>query len=365
VVERYRGKADEKIKSTGGAYFGSKEVDFIPSGCTLLDCVVGDGSQGAWPLGRIVNIVGDKAVGKTLLAIEAAANFAVQYPRGKIWYREAEAAFDVSYAKDLGLPVDRVDFGPDGPGMSWSTIEDVFEDLEQCLMQSERTTEQLAKKLREKNKKLDERDAYKAALRQTPPGLYIIDSLDALSSEQEIGRDIRKGSYNLDKQKILGELFRTMVRRLKKARVCIIFISQIRARIGAMIRGKKYTRSGGKAMDFYASSVIYLSHLGNITRAIKGVVRATGVRIKAKCEKNKITLPFRECEFVIRFGYGIDDELASLEWLKAVNKLKEAGFDKMPADLEDVDAAALKEDVVRFWYDIERGFKPTHGKYAA
>lgn len=341
-------------------YFGSKEISFIHSGCTLLDCVVG----GGWPLGRIVNIVGDKAVGKTLLAIEACANFAQQYPKGKIWYREAEAAFDVSYAKDLGLPVDMVDFGPDGPGNSWATIEDVFEDLEKCLAGVEKSVELAAKKLRERSKKLTEKDAYKQALKSAPPGLYIVDSLDALSSEKEMERDIREGSYNLEKQKMMGELFRTLIRRLKRANVCVIFISQIRDRIGAMIRGKKYTRSGGKAMDFYASIVIYLSHLGNMTRTIKGVKRVTAARVKAKCEKNKITMPFRECEFIIRFGYGIDDEAASLDWLKTVNKLKAAGFTDIPDDLDTVDAPQLRDDVIGIWYDIEQGFKPARPKYA-
>lgn len=370
MVARYSAKAKAEAGETPprtNVYFSNKEVTFIRSGCTLLDCVVG----GGWPLGRIVNIVGDKSTGKTLLAIEACANFVQQYPKGRIWYREAEAAFDISYAKSLGLPVDKVDFSPDGPGNSWSTIEDVFEDLQACLASVEKVTEIAAKKLREKNKRLSEKDAYKAALKTSPPGLYIIDSLDALSSDKEVQRDIREGSYNLEKQKMMGELFRTLIRRLKKARVCVIIISQIRDRIGAMIRGKKYTRSGGKAMDFYASVVIYLSDLGKLSRTIRGVKRMTAVKIKAKCDKNKITMPFRECEFMIRFGYGVDDEAASLDWLAEVNKLKDAGFvdaqgaAKMPDDLDTVNSEKLREDTIRVWFEIEEGFKPPRAKYAA
>lgn len=350
-------------------YFGAKEVDFVRSGCTLLDCVASGGGKGGWPLGRIVNLVGDKSTGKTLLAIEACANFAAQYPKGQIWYREAEAAFDVSYAKDLGLPVEMIDFGPDGPGNSWSTIEDVFEDLQKCLASVEKTTDVLAKKLREKDKKLTDKEARSRALRSTPPGLYIIDSLDALSSAKEVDRDIREGSYNLEKQKLMGELFRTLVRRLSKARVCVIIISQIRDKIGAMIRGAKYTRSGGKALDFYASLVIYLSDLGKLYRTIRGVKRTTAVKIKAKCNKNKISMPFRECQFTILFGYGIDDEAASVDWLKEVNRLKDAGFVDAkgaaaePDDLDKVDSVKLREDVVRVWQDIEAGFRPTKSKY--
>ena len=362
MAERYRPKELKLAAET--VYFGSKpKLDFIKSGCTLLDCVVSGGY--GWPLGRIVNVVGDKAVGKTLLAIEACANFAVQYPKGRIWYREAEAAFDLNYAKALGLPAERVDFGPEGPGFSWDTAEDIFEDLQNCISQSEKLTLALAKKLREKNKKLDEKEAYAAALKQTPPGLYIVDSLDALSSDSEIDRDIREGTYGTGKAKVLSELFRALSRRLKRARICLIIISQIRDRIGAMIRGQKYSRAGGKALDFYASVIIYLSHLGNKTRTISGVKRVTAAEVKAKCTKNKIVMPFRECRFIIRFGYGVDDEEASLEWLEEVKKLKAAGFAKVPDNLDDVDAPKLREDVQRIWAEIEKGFVPTKGKYAA
>lgn len=369
MVARVKAKVEAGVElppPRTNVYFGTKDIEFIRTGCTLLDCVVG----GGWPLGRIINIVGDKSTGKTLLAIEACANFVLQYPKGQIWYREAEAAFDIPYAKSLGLPVDKVDFGPDGPGNSWSTVEDVFEDLQKCLASVEKDVAVAAKKLREKNKRLSDKDAHKLAFKSSPPGLYIIDSLDALSSASEIDRDIREGSYNLGKQKMMGELFRTLIRRLKKARVCVIFISQIRDRIGAMIKGVKYTRSGGKALDFYASIVIYLSDLGKLSRTIKGVKRTTAVKIKAKCTKNKISMPYREALFTILFGYGVDDEAASVDWLKEVNRLKDAGFvdakgaAQEPADLDTVDVAKLREDTVRIWMDIEEGFKPPKAKYA-
>jgi len=108
-MKRYR-TIEPITERSGGDYFPpatARGLRFIPSGCVLLDCVLG----GGWPLGRIVNVVGDKAVGKTLLAIEAAANFVTVYPKGHIWYRQAEADFDEHYARRLGLPVDKIDFG--------------------------------------------------------------------------------------------------------------------------------------------------------------------------------------------------------------------------------------------------------------
>jgi recombination protein RecA len=368
LAERYRPSAEPKASAVETVYFGSKKLEFIPSGCTLLDCEVnGGGADGAWPLGRIVNIVGDRSTGKTLLAEEAMANFLRKYPQGKIWYRETEAAFDESYAQGLGLDTGKIDFGPDGSDTQWATIEDLIEDFRAQLDAFDEKVIARAKAIRElpKNKKMQVREATARALRESQPGLYIIDSLDAVTTEVEQKRDIRQGSYNLEKQKLLGEFFRTETRRIRRARICFIVVSQIRDRIGAMIKGKKYTRTGGKSLDFYASVVLYLSDLGKVYEQVKGIKRPVAIKIKAKCEKNKISMPFRECIFELRFGYGIDDEWASLEWLKETKMLKAAGFDDLPKSLKTVDSNKLREDVKRIWMEIEKGFTPPKGKYAA
>lgn len=324
--------------------FNLSQVRCIPTGCALLDCVLG----GGWARGRVVNIVGDKAVGKSLLAIEACANFHRQEPRGKIYYREAEAAFDESYAETLGLPEDAVDFGPEGIDTVWDTIEDIFEDLERCL------------------------DYCKA---HNVPGLYIVDSLDALSSRAELSRDIDKGTFGLEKQKMLGTLFRKLVRRVKKQDFCVIIVSQIRDKIGFVV-GDKHTRSGGKALDFYASQIVWLSHLGIINQTVKGVKRAVGVRIKAKCKKNKVGKPFRECEFTISFGFGVEDVLAGVDWLQSVKATGRLGLTsqkEIDAFLDAADAAEgaeleavrnkVREAVFAEWEQVEGRFAPKRRKY--
>lgn len=319
-------------------YFGKRQVQFIPSGCMLLDCVLG----GGWPLGRISNIVGDKAVGKTLLAIEAAANFHRLHPEGHIWYREAEAAFDTDYASTLGLPVEDVDFGD----QSWETIEDIFEDMSRCIKQAQKSDR---------------------------PGLYIVDSLDALSSRAEMDRDVEKGSFGLEKQKKLGELFRRHVRALHNTKICVLIISQIRDKIGAMF-GDKHTRSGGRALDFYASIILYLSHLQTVKQTVSNVKRATAVRIKAQAKKNKITLPFRDCEFTIRFGFGVDDLAASLQFLKETNRLSLIKFtgnikpyldesDELSPEAYQKRLDRVNKAVLKAWFEIEDRFKPARSKY--
>src|SRR3982750_4353951 len=107
----------------GGRYFAPQEpLVFIPTGCRLLDCVVG----GGWPLSRISNIVGDKSTGKTLLAIEATNSFIKKFPNAMPKYRGGEAAFDATYAAAIGMPVDNIDFGYD---RDVNTVEDFYEGL--------------------------------------------------------------------------------------------------------------------------------------------------------------------------------------------------------------------------------------------
>src|ERR1043166_4528068 len=231
----------------GSLYFPSSKHKFISTGCTGLDCILG----GGWCLGRVANIVGDKSVGKTLLAIEASANFARQYNKGHIWYREAEAAFDTPYAGNLGLPLDRVDFGPEGEDTVWQTIEDIWEDMRSCIKIASDTGE---------------------------PGLYIVDSLDAVGSRDSRGRDLEKGTYNMTKQKLLSEMFQEIAGDLKKTQIAMLIISQVRDKIG-FVMGEKHTRSGGKALDFYTSHVVWLAHIKRLVEQKGGIKRATGVRI--------------------------------------------------------------------------------------
>lgn len=304
------------------------------SGCTLLDCVLG----GGWAYSRVANIIGDTSTGKTLLAIEASANFAAENPDGKIVYVEAEAAFDEDYAESLGLPLDLVEF-PEG----MDTVEDVFEDLSRRFDSDERT-------------------------------LYIVDSLDALGDREEAKRAIDEGTMGMSKQKKISELFRRQIQKLKRSRVTLIIISQVRDAIGVAF-GVKLKRSGGRALDFYATHALWLAHLGQIIVQRKGVKRPIGVRLKASCKKNKIGPPFRQCEFPLIFGYGVEDVQAGLDWLIDVKRtgvleLTKEEAEKLARGLGKLDDTAYAEeqqsvrDAVRqVWAEIEHDFRPTRSKY--
>jgi recombination protein RecA len=337
-------KVREKLKEDTGSYFVSEKPNysFVSSGCAVLDCVLG----GGYPLGRMTNIVGDKSTSKTGLATEALINFMRRYPDGKPVYRDTEAAFDLDYAVAMGLKKDQVDLGdPEKPIITIEAFMREFDDY-------------LAERIKTKT-----------------PGMYVIDSLDALSDEDEMDRDIGKGSYGTQKAKTLSIFFRTTGYKIEQSKVLLLIVSQVRDNIGAMF-GEKYKRSGGHALDHHASQILWLSHVKTLKKTINKVDRPYGILVKAKAKKNKVGLPLRDAEFTFRFGYGIEDVEASVAWLKEVDRLKDADIAKgdvkeylsalegmSHADYEQ-ERIAIGKVVKQVWAEIETTFLPTRQKYA-
>lgn len=342
------------------SYFASgsakSELRFVSSGCSVLDEALG----GGYVLGRTVNIVGDKSAGKTLSAMEVCANFAMQFPDGWIRYGESEAAFDQPYAGALGIPLSRILFNDARKrkdketgkmlDVPLETVEDLYDDMLYYL------------------------DKFK----DVKQGLYIIDSLDALSDDAEMEADFNQASYGGAKPKAIGQLFRRLTQRLEEQGVLFIVVSQIRDKLNAGPFQETKTRSGGKALDFYATHIVWLAEIKKLKRTIGGIERIVGVDVKARVRKNKVGLPFRECEYPILFGYGIDDLTASVEWLVENKResllagfgMSKTGYSTLLSSLrnkggpEVADMRARLNAVIRTeWAKIETGFLPQSRKY--
>jgi recombination protein RecA len=280
-------------------YFSEEEiVEFVPSGSTLLDCALG----GGWARGRVCNIVGDKSTGKSLLAVQAIGHNLVAYPKSSNKYVDAEHVDVIEYFKQIGAPHKSVLFEEEV-----FTVEDFYNTLE--TFESEVTDEQ---------------------------SIYILDSLDALSNKAEMEAKITDGSYGMGLPKKMSELFRKLNARVAKKNILLMVVSQIRDNIVTFGHGPKFKRSGGHAMDFYASQVVWLETPKPIKRTIAGEERAIGVEINAYVDKNKVSLPWRECKMKIVFEMGVDDIWSNLEYLfkkEALNRVELLKGEKLETDV--------------------------------
>lgn len=262
------------------------------TGCTLLDLVIG-GAKNVFgiPAGRFINIVGDKSAGKTFLSNEILASAYHKYGSKKFkWvYDDCESGYSFDTESLYGFEI-----MPENPIHS-KTVEEAFCNISD----------------------------FAGKLKGDQFGIYVLDSLDGLTSQEQDERaDERlkafhaektfdKGTYGMGKQKYLSqEFFPQLCSIIEDKNVLVIIISQIRENID-MFSFEKYSRSGGKAMDFYAHSVIWLATAKYITKKDRKV----GVVVKAKTTKSKTPRPFRECFFSFLYDYGLDDIGSNVDYL--------------------------------------------------
>lgn len=311
---RRRCPTEDEEATVAGAYFASgsdkENIQFTSTGCALFDEALGGGPA----LGRVINIVGDKSSGKTLIAMEIMAQTLLRYPTAWCRYGEAEAAWDREYADALGIPTNKIILNEKDTRIE--TVEQWYDDLEKCLDQNK------------------------------GPGVYVLDSLDSISDDAEMEGDFNKASFGGAKPKAIGQLFRRLVGRLEEQGVLLIVISQLRDKLNVTF-GETKTRSGGRALDFYCTHIVWLAEIEKQYRTFLGQKRVTGIQVEAYVKKNKVGLAFRRARYPVLFGYGIDDLTASVEWLIDIGqekKLHALGMKKGASERAKTKAEARKKE---------------------
>src|SRR6187399_3047205 len=253
------------------------DIDVIPTGNILIDKALG---VGGFPRGRIVEIFGPESSGKTMLTLHAIAE--TQAAGGVAAFIDAEHAFDLRYARGIGI------------------------DLKKLLVAQPDCGEQAL-------------EIAEALTRSGAVDLIVIDSVAALVPKAEIEGDMGDAHMGLQ-ARLMSQALRKLTAIASKTHTTIIFINQLRQKIGVVF-GNPETTTGGNALKFYASVRLDVRRTG----PVKVSEESIGSRTRVKVVKNKMAPPFKEAEFDIRWGTGIDSSADLIDYAMCLGIVEKSG----------------------------------------
>jgi recombination protein RecA len=269
----------------------SEVNEWISTGSSMLDLAISNRPNGGLPVGRITEITGLEASGKSLVAAHVLAN--TQKKGGLAVYIDTENAISREFLTAIGVNLKDMLYVP------LDTIEDIFDAID-SIIESVRKTD--------KNKIVT----------------IVVDSVAGASTKIEMAADYDKDGYATSKALILSKAMRKITNFIGRERICMIFTNQLRTRMGVSF-GDQWTTSGGKAIAFHSSVRLRLKSVGQIKVSKDGRDEILGIKTRAQVIKNRMGPPLRMVDYDIYFESGIDDYGSWLEMLKSFNLVTQAG----------------------------------------
>jgi len=271
----------------------SEVSEWISTGSTMLDLAISNRPNGGLPVGRIIEITGLEASGKSLLAAHALAD--TQKKGGLAVYIDTENAISREFLEAIGINLKDMLYVP------LETVEDIFEAIESVIESIRKSS---------KNRLVT----------------IVVDSVAGASTKVEMSADYDKDGWATSKAIILSKAMRKITNFVGRERICLIFTNQLRTRLGVTF-GDQWTTSGGKAIAFHSSVRLRLKSVGQIklAKSADKPEAVVGITTRAQVVKNRMGPPLRTVDYDIYFDSGIDDYGSWLTLMKNYGLVDQAG----------------------------------------
>ena len=269
----------------------SNVKEWISSGCDSLDLAISNRPNGGFPVGRITEITGLEASGKSLLAAHTLAE--TQKKGGLAVYIDTESATSSEFLAAIGADLKTMLYVP------LETVEEIFETIETIV------------------------DGVRKSDKDRLVTI-VVDSIMGASTKIELASEYDKVGYATSKSIILSKAMRKVTNWIARDRICLIFTNQLRVKMGVSF-GDQWTTSGGKAIPFHASVRLRLKNTGQIKAIVNGVEQIVGSKTNVQVVKNRMGPPHRKIDYEIYYDSGIDNFGGWLNLMKQFKLVKQSG----------------------------------------
>jgi recombination protein RecA len=270
--KKFKGQSKVAYFLDGSEQTPTDLTEWVSTGDDMLDLAISNRPHGGFPVGRIVEVTGLEASGKSLLSAHTLAN--TQKKGGLAVYIDTENAINQEFLEALGVDTQKLLYVP------LESVEDIFDAMDSII---------------ESIRKSDKDRLV----------TIVVDSVAAATTKVELAADYDQAGYATQKAIIISKAMRKITNMIGRERILVVFTNQLRVRMGVSF-GDPYTTSGGKALGFHASCRLRMKQMGKLNSKVGGVDQTVGIKTRVQVIKNRMGPPLRAVDFEIYFDRGID-----------------------------------------------------------